>query len=307
MDKADTSFDTEFDTFSIGTEKLSQEVQYLQETFKIIGRKTELKLLLIALKAKKHIILEGSVGTGKTYLAKALTQYANKKFFRIDGSEDVLSHVLVGYFDPPTVMAKGYTEEAFIFGPLSQAMQAGGCLFINELNRIPESTQNVLLSALDERELIIPKLTTINAIDNNFLTIATQNPAAHVGVSALGEALKDRFVWINIEYQLEDEEVQIVELNLDTSKAHFHLIATIAVKIVDATREHPEIRRGSSIRGAIDLAQIVQAYDKMPGPNFWREAAIMALNSKIELIDGTDRTSRSVIKEIVEYVLNHFQ
>ncbi|WP_371806810.1 AAA family ATPase [Candidatus Lokiarchaeum ossiferum] len=286
---------------------LSKVVGELQRKYKIIGRKQELTLLLLALNAKKHIILEGAVGTGKTYLARALAEYSDAKFYRIDGSEDVLSHTLTGYFDPPVVIAKGYTEDAFIYGPLSKAMQDGGCLFINELNRIPESTQNVLLSALDEHTLIIPKLKTISANGNGFITIATQNPAAHVGVSALGEALKDRFVWIHVDYQTEDEEIEITELNLDKIKDHYHLYATIAVKIVDLTREHPDIRRGSSIRGAIDLAQLIEAYGKSPGMKLWKEAAVMALHSKIEMIDGTDRNPREVIIEIVEAVLENFQ
>ena len=286
---------------------LSSTVKEIQRKYKIIGRAEELTLLLLALNARKHIILEGAVGTGKTYLAHALAKYSDSKFFRIDGSEDVLSHTLTGYFDPPVVIAKGYSEEAFIYGPLSLAMQDGGCFFINELNRIPESTQNVLLSALDEHTLIIPKLKTITANGNGFITIATQNPAAHVGVSALGEALKDRFVWIHVDYQTEDEEIEITELNLDKSKENYHLYATISVKIVEFTREHPDIRRGSSIRGAIDLAQLIEAYGKSPGYKLWKEAAVMALHSKIELIDGTDRNRRDVIIEIVEEVLENFQ
>ena len=287
---------------------LKSEIKSIQKKYKIIGREKELLLLLIALKAKKHIILEGSVGTGKTYLARALSQYSNANFYRVDGSEDVLSHVLVGYFDPPAVINKGYVEESFIYGPLSLAMQNGGCLFINELNRIPEGTQNVLLSALDEHELIIPKLKTISASEKNgFITIATQNPAAHVGVSALGEALKDRFVWVEIDYQYEHEEIDIVKLNINDELPHSNLIATIAVQIIGATRTHPDFRRGSSVRGAIDLAQLTQAYEKQPNARFWQNSAIMALHSKVELTDGTDRTIREIIIEIVDSVLENFQ
>jgi MoxR-like ATPase len=283
---------------------LDIEISQIQKKYKIIGRHRELKLLLIAIRAKKHILLEGEVGTGKTYLARALSHYTNSKFYRVDGSEDILSHVLVGYFDPPTLISKGYQEDAFIYGPLSKAMLEGGCLFLNELNRIPESTQNVLLSALDERELIIPKLKTIQA-KPEFLVICTQNPSAHVGVSALGEAIKDRFVWFLVDYQPEDDEIAIVLQNLPANSPHAQLYSTISVRVVRATRQHPEIRRGASIRAAIDMAQLAHSYGE-PSTGFWQEAAIMALHSKIELAEGTDRNAREIILEIVRRVLEDF-
>lgn len=287
------------------TLSLDTEVKSIQKKFQIIGRERELQLILIATRAKKHILLEGEVGTGKTFIARAISQYLNTNFYRIDGSEDVLSHVLVGYFDPPAVLAKGYQEEAFMYGPLSKAMMDGGCLFINELNRIPENTQNVLLAALDEKILTIPKLKQITA-KSGFLVICTQNPSAHVGVSALGEALKDRFIWLEIGYQSEEEERAIVALNLDNSKPHFLRYAEISVAITRATREHPDLRRGASVRAAIDLAQLIQAYGSEPGANFWKEAAVMALFSKIEISESTDRSLKEIIFEIVTRVMDHF-
>ncbi|WP_457558790.1 AAA family ATPase [Candidatus Harpocratesius sp.] len=290
---------------SIYSQDIAVEVKKIQDKYQIIGRQNELTLLLLAFKAKKHVILEGAVGTGKTYLARALAEYANNRFFRVDGSEDVLSHTLTGYFDPPAVLSHGYTEDSFIYGPLALAMKEGGCLFINELNRIPESTQNVLLSALDEHTLIIPKLGKIHAKDS-FFTIATQNPEAHVGVSALGEALKDRFVWIEVNYQSEEEEIEIVKMNLSSSTLHLNLIANISVKIINLTRVHPDLRRGASIRGAIDLAKLIEAYGKKPGLQFWKDAGIMALYSKLELMDGTERNLKEILEEIIEEVFHHF-
>lgn len=282
-----------------------KDIKAIQETYKIIGRERELKLILIAAKAKKHILLEGEVGVGKTYLARAVTSYLNTKFHRIDGSEDVLSHVLVGYFDPPSVMTKGYAEESFMYGPLSQAMLDGGVLFINELNRIPENTQNVLLSALDERIMVIPKLKSITA-KPGFAVIATQNPSAHVGVSALGEALKDRFVWLEIGYQTEQEEIAIVQKNMSHQIENIAHYSQIAVNIVRATREHPDIRRGASVRAAIDIAQLIEAYQEKPSAGYWKEAATMALFSKIELTESTDRNAKEIILEIVNSVLENF-
>ncbi|MBY8986500.1 MAG: MoxR family ATPase, partial [Candidatus Lokiarchaeota archaeon] len=185
-------------------------VSEIQEKFKIIGRKEELRQIVLAHSVGKNILLEGNVGVGKTTLARAISEYYssnNSNFYRVDCSEELLPHNLVGYYEPPLVIAKGYNEDSYKNGPLALAMLNGGCLFINEINRMPENTQNSLLTALDEGILEIPKLKTIKA-HKDFFVVATQNPAAHVGVTVLGEALKDRFIWINLDYQNPEEEIQ---------------------------------------------------------------------------------------------------
>ncbi len=288
------------------TSKLDDQVTHIQENFDVIGREKEIRMLLIAIKAKKHIILEGMVGTGKTYLARAIAEYTDSKFIRVDGSEDVFAHTLTGYFDPPAIMKVGYKEDAFIYGPLTNAMRQGACLFVNELNRVPEQTQNVLLSALDEKQIVIPKLKTIGASEGFFL-IATQNPVAHVGVSALGEALKDRFVWIEVDYQSRSEEINIVKLHLDKEGDEIPHVVENAVDIVRLTRDHPELRRGASVRAAIDLAQLIYSSGEEPTKDFWYDAAIMAIHTKIEIMEGSDRNTFEIIKDLVDEVLDHFQ
>ncbi|MHA1680911.1 MAG: AAA family ATPase [Promethearchaeota archaeon] len=187
-------------------------ISSIQDQFHIVGRDNELKMLLMAHDAGKNILLEGEIGTGKTTLAKALAEYVDKNFLRVDASEDLGFSSLVGIWQPPILISKGYCEDAFEFGPLAKAMIDGGCLFFNEINRAPESTQNLLLTALDEKILDVPNLRLINANDG-FFTIATRNPASHIGVSVLGEALKDRFVWIKLDYQSEEEEREIVKIH----------------------------------------------------------------------------------------------
>lgn len=295
------------------------QVKEIQQKYQIIGRSAELKNILIAYYAKKHILIEGEIGTGKTALAHAFASYMDKKFFRVDGSEDILSHVMVGFFDPPIVLSSGYVEEAFLYGPLSQSMKNGGVLFINELNRLPESTQNVLLSALDEGYLDVPKLPAIES-KNGFIAITTMNPSAHVAVTHLGEALKDRFVWIKVDYQTEEEEFEIIKQKIEklmlsgslkTDSSELTEISEIATKIIRLTREHKDLRRGCSIRGGIDLASLVLTYSARgvsikKDPAFWFNAAIMALSTKIELEDGADTTIEAVIHEIVKSVLQDF-
>lgn len=283
--------------------KTEEAVKEIQKTHNIIGRSEELRKIILAHTIGKNILIEGEVGVGKTTLAKAVSSYFDSNFFRIDCSEETLPHNLVGYWDPPLVISKGYIEESYIYGPLAKAMKEGGCLFINEINRMPENTQNTLLTALDERILDIPKLRILNAEDG-FFTIATLNPAAHIGVTALGEAIKDRFIWIKLNYQKPEEEIQIIKQETNMENSNADKIATLAEKVILKTRNHVSIRRGSSIRGAIDLSALVNEGDNIESSKIWVESAIMALHNKIDLEDGISKTKREVISNIVLAVLN---
>ncbi|MFW9827481.1 MAG: AAA family ATPase [Candidatus Thorarchaeota archaeon] len=281
-------------------------VKDIQEKYKIIGRTEELRQIVLAHAVGKNILLEGNVGVGKTTLAKAVAEYYgsnDSNFYRLDCSEELLPHNLVGYFEPPLVIAKGYEEDSYKFGPLALAMMNGGCLFINEINRMPENTQNSLLTSLDEGILEIPKLKTIKA-HKDFFVIATQNPAAHVGVTVLGEALKDRFIWINLNYQNPEEEIQIIKQEANLNSDNSNKIASISQNIIQLTRETTSVRRGSSIRGAIDLATLISQYNNDNSTSNWIEAAIMALYNKIELEDGLTQSKKEIITNLVLAVLN---
>ena len=278
-------------------------VSEIKKKFKIIGRTEEIRKIVIAHSVGKNILLEGNVGVGKTTLARSIAEYYgsnDSNFYRVDCSEELLPHNLVGYYEPPLVIAKGYTEDSYKHGPLASAMFNGGCLFINEINRMPENTQNSLLTALDEGILEIPKLKTIKA-HKDFFVVATQNPAAHVGVTVLGEALKDRFIWINLDYQNPEEEIQIIE---QEAKVNSKKISILSQNIIQATRETISIRRGSSIRGAIDLATLINQYDNNAITSNWVEAAVMALYNKVELEDGLSQSKKEIISAIVLAVLN---
>jgi len=281
----------------------TKKVKDVQAKYNIIGRTDELKKIILAHSVGKNILIEGEVGVGKTTLSNAVSSYFDSKFYRIDCAEETLTHNLIGYFDPPLVIAKGYIEDSYVYGPLASAMMNGGCLFINEINRMPESTQNVLLSALDEKLLEIPKLKLIHA-DKNFFVIATLNPSAHVGVTVLGEALKDRFIWIKLDYQTPDEELEIIKQEVDFDSQD-ERIPKIAQEIIQITRNNTSIRRGSSIRGAIDMAALMTQYEKANSTKNWIEAAIMALYNKIELEDGINKSKVELITDIVLAVLNN--
>jgi len=281
----------------------SEIVQEIQKQNNIIGRTKELNKILLARSVGKNILIEGEVGVGKTTIAKAVASYYDADFYRIDCSEDTLPHNLVGYFDPPLVISKGYNEDSYVYGPLTLAMKQGGCLFINEINRMPESTQNSLLTSLDEKILDIPKLKTIHA-HKDFFVIATLNPTAHVGTTVLGEAIKDRFIWIRLDYQSPEEEIKIIKNEASLNGDNGEKVAKICQNVIQATRNITSIRRGSSIRGGIDLAALIQNSGSDKSSKNWVDSAIMALYNKIELEDGITKSKTEIITDIVLSVLN---
>jgi MoxR-like ATPase len=174
-------------------------------------------------------------------------------------------------------------------------------MFINEINRIPEASQNILLTALDEGILEVPKLKTIKA-EPSFFVVATQNPEAHVGVTALGEALKDRFVWVKLDYQSQEEEEQIAIQEADLHGKGLREIANLAVRITRATREDEDIRQGASVRAAIDIAALIKANGPVQPDDtaeVWTQVSIMALSTKIELMDGATDSREDIITRIV--------
>jgi len=284
----------------VNTEEAIKEIQ---ERYNIIGRERELKKIILAHSVDKNILIEGEVGVGKTTLAKAVASYFDADFYRIDCSEDTLTHNLVGYWDPPLVISKGYQEDTYIYGPLPSAMMHGGCLFINEINRMPEITQNALLTALDEKLLDIPKLKKVHAADD-FFVMATLNPSAHIGVTVLGEAIMDRFVWIKLEYQNPEEEQQIIIQEAKLNDGDTNRLADLSQSIIQRTRNNTSIRRGSSIRGGIDIAALMSEYDNKESSKNWIDAAVMALYNKIEMEDGVSSSKREIITDIVLEVLN---
>ncbi len=243
----------------------------------IVGRDAETEALHACLAAGRHVLLEGPVGVGKTALAHATCAALGRGFVRVDGDGRYTEARLVGAFDPPAVLAAGYRPEHFLAGPLVRAMREGAVLFVNELNRMPEGVQNVLLPAMDEGRVQVPQLGEVRAADG-FAVIATQNPAEFVATGSLSEALLDRFELVRLDYQSELEERVIVRQ--DARCAPSDAIIARAVAITRATREDPRVRRGASVRAAIAIADIAARL----GGDIARAAAI-ALPTRIELVD----------------------
>ena len=267
-------------------------ITQIQRDHGIVGRADELAMALAVLGAGRHLLLEGPVGVGKTTVALAVCAHIGRSVVRVDGDDRYSESKLTGWFDPPLVLAKGYNQDTFFAGPLVQAMRQGSVLFVNELNRMPEAVQNVLLPALDERLLIVPRIGDVRAAAG-FQVVATQNPVEYIATGHLSEALRDRFEHVGLDYQSADEETEIVRR--ETGCADLALVDE-AVAVTRATRGDPRFRKGASVRAAIAMVAIAA---RTEGPDALRRAAGAALPTRVELRDETDSPLPDVLDELV--------
>lgn len=278
----------------------TQILSTLHKEHGLVGRDHEIESLVHCVQTGKHVLLEGPVGVGKTFLVSAVASLLGKEVVRVDGDSRYTEQKLTGWFDPPTVLKKGYGKDSYFDGPLAKALRNGSILFINELNRMPEGVQNVLLPALDERRIEIPRIGTLRAAQG-FTVIATQNPREFVATSHISEALLDRFELITLGYQNEADERDILKTATSfQAKANQELLEW-CLQLVRATRESVLFKRGASVRAGISLYDIAQS---MGGK--WEDflrAATLSLPTRVELSDeGIDKGFRFVLEETMDKV-----
>ncbi len=282
----------------------------------VVGRTREIELVVAALVADRHILIEGPPGTGKSTLLRSVAQELGVGFEFVEGNAELTPARLVGHFDPARVLAEGYDPEVFVDGPLAAALREGSLLYVEEINRVPEETLNVLITVMSEGELHIPRLGRLAAAPG-FRLVAAMNPFDAIGTARISGAVYDRVCRLAVGYQSASDETSITQraisirdglhdeldpASLDPAQLDPAWIGKV-VELVRLTRTHPDLRVGSSVRGAIDMCAVASSLAVVRGePPAARDvsldAALVALSGRVRLREGTTRTADDIIREL---------
>ena len=245
----------------------------------VYGKSTEVRLVVAALAAGGHVLLEDVPGTGKTSLAAALASSVRCYFRRIQFTPDVMPSDVSGFsiFNQKT--------NDFEFRP--GAVMAN-IVLADEINRASPKTQSALLEAMEEAQVTVDGET--HTLSQPFFVIATQNPIEHYGTYPLPEAQIDRFMCrLSLGYPARESELKILRRDAD-AKAKLEAVttaldvlklkevtATVRVSddvceyilnLVDATRNSPDLLLGSSPRGGLATLALARAWALLNGRSY---------------------------------------
>jgi len=247
----------------------------------VVGKSDVLELILVALLAEGHILLEDVPGVGKTLIAKTLARSFGGAFRRIQFTPDLLPSDVTGF----TIYDQQKAQFRFQEGPVITNI-----LLADEINRAIPRTQSSLLESMEESQVTVDGKTY--PLPRPFFVMATQNPIELEGTFPLPEAQLDRFLLkIDVGYPDKEEEVSILTrfqeqdpflelypvatpdqlVQMQQARRHIHMAAPVTdyiTEIVRATRDHGAFRFGASPRGSLGLMRAAQALAAVKGRDF---------------------------------------
>jgi MoxR-like ATPase len=292
----------------------------------IVGQNMTIELMIVALLANGHVLIEGVPGIAKTLMAKLLAKLISANFSRIQFTPDLMPSDITG----TSIYNAGNAKFEFNQGPIFSNI-----VLIDEINRAPAKTQSALFEVMEERQVTADGKTYL--MDSPFLVFATQNPLEHEGIYRLPEAQIDRFLFkIVVDYPTISDEftilknadqrkgekemegiepiidgIQINEFQKIIHQVHIedHLIQYIA-EIVAKTRNHASLYLGASPRASINILKASKAFAAISGRDFVipediKAILIPVLTHRIYLTPEKEMeglTENLVISEIINSV-----
>jgi MoxR-like ATPase len=292
----------------------------------VVGQAETVDLLLTALFAKGHVLLEGPPGTAKTFLAQCFARTLGLGFGRVQFTPDLMPADIIG------TNLFNFQTSTFTLNPGPLFCEL---LLADEINRTPPKTQAALLEAMQERRVTIDGKS--HALSERFMVVATQNPLEQQGTYPLPEAQLDRFLFKQtLAYPSREEERRIVAaygvvsgqpdpaaLGVEVVAGAEALAAAEAViagirlndvlvdyvlNLVRATRETGDLQSGASPRSAAMLALAARARAALDGrdyvlPDDVKALALPALRHRVILSPAAEiegRRADEVIQALIE-------
>ena len=277
------------------TTKITKLVRNVEEV--VFGKHEVVKLCIIGLLARGHILIEDVPGIGKTTIAQGLARSIDCSFNRIQFTNDMLPSDILGVsiLDPKT------NEFEFRRGPIFASV-----VLADEINRTPPKTQSALLEAMSEYHITVDG--KAHRLPEPFCVLATQNPIEYEGTYVLPESQLDRFLLrVEIGYPPQNDELRIMRRR-DSNKAIANLrpaltgqeilelqdrvgrvrvddsVADYMLAIIQGTRDHEQVQLGASPRGSLALYESCQAR---------------------AMVEGRDYVTPGDVKEMAPHVLAH--
>ena len=253
--------------FSGGFDRIAGNVEKV-----IQGKRDVVEMLVLALVAEGHVLVEDVPGVGKTQLAKSIARSIDGDFHRIQFTPDLLPSDVTGV----SVWDRNSSEFEFKPGPIFANIVVG-----DEINRASPKTQSALLEAMEERQVTSDGVT--RPLDPPFMVVATQNPLEHEGTYPLPEAQLDRFMMrLVIGYPDRAKELEILDthgirstfldlepvVSVDEIGQMIQMARAVAVSqsvksyivdLVEGTRTHTDVLLGASPRSALFLQRLARA------------------------------------------------